>query len=269
MKINVINILLNQYFNPVVIAARSIASSINNMVSSFSANFSLAMRPPIIKHYSSGKMNEMLVLLYGGVKLTFFLMYLFALPLILEVPIILKLWLGNFPVYSVIFVRLMLVQAIIDVINHPLGSVILATGKIKVSQIVTSSILILNFPLSLIVLELGAEPSVIMIISIFLTLIQLQARIFVIKHLIPFFPVRYFYTTILFPLGIVTLVSCILRIILYVYLSPGFLQLVIIVITSVVSICFSMWIIGLNNSERRVIRNIIESRLLIRRNYTE
>jgi hypothetical protein len=48
-----INILLNVFFGPVVNAARGLAFQVNQGVNHFSANFYTAVRPQIMKSYSS------------------------------------------------------------------------------------------------------------------------------------------------------------------------------------------------------------------------
>ncbi len=99
-KNQMVNIVLNQFFNPVVIASRSIAVSVNTAVSSFSHNFSTAIRPQIIKNYATEQKEIMLSLMFRGIKGTYLLMYLFVLPMIFEAPVILKLWLKNPPAFT-------------------------------------------------------------------------------------------------------------------------------------------------------------------------
>jgi O-antigen/teichoic acid export membrane protein len=54
-KNQVVIILLNQYFNPMVVVTRSIAASVNGAVSSFFDSFNTAIKPPIVKSYAAGK----------------------------------------------------------------------------------------------------------------------------------------------------------------------------------------------------------------------
>jgi O-antigen/teichoic acid export membrane protein len=107
-KNQIVNILLNQFFNPIVVAARSIAVTVDGAAMRFSQNFNTAMRPQIIKNYAAGQKEEMLLLMFRGSKGTYLLMYFFALPLVLEMPIILGIWLKNPPEYAVLFSRLIL-----------------------------------------------------------------------------------------------------------------------------------------------------------------
>jgi O-antigen/teichoic acid export membrane protein len=92
-----VTILLNQVFNPVVVAARAIASSVAGQVMVFSNTFNVGIYPPIIKSYAEGDHKQMLSLVSNGSKITFFLMWVFTLPLYLEMDMILHLWLGIVP----------------------------------------------------------------------------------------------------------------------------------------------------------------------------
>jgi O-antigen/teichoic acid export membrane protein len=144
-KNQVINIILNQFFNPAVVAARGIASSINSAVASFSTNFSVALNPQIIKQYAAEQKTEMLRLMFRGTKVTYFLMYLFALPLIIEMPFVLAIWLGDPPEYTVLFSRLVLVDGIILSFSYQATAVIQATGKNKLHQIVQGGVFFLLY----------------------------------------------------------------------------------------------------------------------------
>ena len=76
IKNQIMNILLNIFFNPVVNAARSISVQVNNAVNSFAGNFTTAMRPQIIKQYAAGKHDKVAQLVFYGCKYTFFLMFI-------------------------------------------------------------------------------------------------------------------------------------------------------------------------------------------------
>ena len=161
------NILLNIFFNPVVNAARSISVQVNNAVNSFAGNFTTAMRPQIIKQYAAGKHDKVAQLVFYGCKYTFFLMFIFSLPLILEMNYILKLWLSHSPQMAVVFTRLALIDAVIASMSYQLMTWAQATGKIKLYQSVVGIILILNLPISYVALKLGCPAYSVMIIAHF------------------------------------------------------------------------------------------------------
>lgn len=77
-----INILLNLHFGAIVNAARGIAGQVNSAVMSFSNNFSTALRPQVIKTYAVNQKEDTMRLVFRVCKFTFFLMYIFTLPLL-------------------------------------------------------------------------------------------------------------------------------------------------------------------------------------------
>jgi O-antigen/teichoic acid export membrane protein len=255
-----VTILLNQYFNPVVIAARSIAHSVNSAISSLSSNFSTALQPQIIKSYSAGKKAEMIHLVSRGAKSTYFLMYLFTLPLVLEMPTILSIWLKEPPDYAVIFTQLALIDALISSISFPLMTAARATGKVKVYESVLGSIQLVSFFIAWIVLILGAPPYSVMIVTICISVVMFAARLIITGHLVGFSVRQFLYEAIL-PALMVTIVSAILPNLLFMVLKESILRLCFVIIVSIFSVCGCMYTLGLNRVERKKINEIIRNRL--------
>lgn len=198
-----LNIILNLYFGPIVNAARAIAGQVNGAVASFAGNFSSAIRPQIVKTYAMGKKNEHINLLFQGSQGTFLLMYLFMLPLILEAPYVLDLWLKNPPENTVLFVRLALIDALIDSVSWPIMSAAQATGKVKLYQSVVGGILLLNFPISWAALALGAPAYGVFVVSILITATAFFVRVFIVSRLIGF-SLRRFLKSVLVPIFVVS-----------------------------------------------------------------
>jgi O-antigen/teichoic acid export membrane protein len=260
-KNQIINILLNQFFNPIVIAARGIASSVNSAVTSFSNNFSAAMRPQIIKIYAVNKRSEALFLVFRGSKGTYFLMYIFILPLILEMPMVLSLWIKNVPEYTVLFTRLVLIDTLIDSISYPTASLIQATGKIKLYQGLVGSVILLNLPVSWILLMFDFPSYSVMIVSICITFIAFVMRLFIVRLLVNYSITQFFHKVIV-PISIVSILSMILPVAICNILDRNFLRLCIVTSSSVISISGLMYFIGLNKAERKMTRDIIKNRFL-------
>ncbi len=263
-KNQLINILLNQFFNPVVNAARSIAYQVNTAVNSFAQNFSTATRPQIIKDYAAGANNEMLSLLYWASKGTFFLMYIFSLPLLLEMPYVLRLWLKEPPDYTILFTRLALIDALIDSISYPLMTAAQATGKIKLYQGVVGGILLCNFPISYIALKWGAPAHSVMVIAIILTMIAFIARIFILRLLNQFFSIRFFLGKVCIPVVEVVLISAIPVWGFVHFVSSSFPRLVATIVLSVGIITLAAFKLGMSKQEQKQITETIKRRILKR-----
>jgi O-antigen/teichoic acid export membrane protein len=256
-KNQAVNILLNQFFNPLVIASRGIASTVNAAVVSFSQNFSNAMRPQIIKSYASENKTEMLKIMFYGCKGTYFLMYVFTLPLILEMPLILSIWLKNIPEYSVLFTRIVLLDALIDSISFPIMAAAQASGKIKLYQSVVGGILLLNFPISWVVLRLGAPAYSVMVTAICLTLIAFVVRILILKCLVNY-SLKHFFKEVIIPVCMVSLLSTIMPLIVFYIFDYGFIRLLLITGSSVVSVSLLVFTIGLSGTDRARVKSMIK-----------
>jgi O-antigen/teichoic acid export membrane protein len=259
-----ITILLNQFFNPAIVAASSVAASVNNAVASFSNNFIIAIQPQITKNYAAGNESEALRIAFHGAKGAYFLMYLFTLPLVLEMPLILLLWLKNPPAYAALFTRLVLIDVLINSAGVLLGTVSQATGKIKLYNSVLGSIQILNFPVSLLILWLGAPAYSVVLLSIGITFSVFVLRFPLLKRLISF-SIRQFFRKVITPIFLASVASAILPIILHGIMNQSVPRLFVVIITSILSSFMCIYFLGLDNIERKSIQSEIVKRIRVLR----
>lgn len=124
------NILLNLFFGPIVNAANAIALTVQGVFLSFSTNITAAIRPVIIKSYAQNKIDYFYTLIRESARLSCFISCIITVSVIVHADLILGLWLGNVPEYSVNFVILCLVlncfssySSIIYIGIHACGSV--------------------------------------------------------------------------------------------------------------------------------------------------
>jgi O-antigen/teichoic acid export membrane protein len=244
-----INILLNMYFGPIVNAAQTIAGQINSTALNFARNFSTAMRPQIIKTYASGNSIHTWALVLSATKATFFLLFFLILPLQLELSFILKLWLQQIPEYVLIFVRIMLMNALIDSIGHPLFAVSQATGRIKLFQLIVGGIEIVNLPMALIVLIIGFPAASVQIVVLTLSGFAIFARIFIVSKQLQFSIWQYFKNAIL-PIVSVLITGSAIPIFFRCIYPTGLIRLLLTVIISVISLTASIYVFGLSQNER-------------------
>lgn len=179
-----INILLNIFFGPAVNAARAIAYQVQGALNQLVANFQLALNPPIVKSYARGEMDYMHRLIISGSKLSFFLLLLFAIPVGLEAPLLLSIWLKEVPLHTVLFTNLILIVGCIDSLSGTLMTAAQASGKIKKYQMFVGLLLILNLPVSYAVLKLGGSPESTMVVAVVISLIALFVRLWIISPLV-------------------------------------------------------------------------------------
>jgi O-antigen/teichoic acid export membrane protein len=251
-----VSILLNLFFGPLINAARGIAVQINSVINSFTQNFITAIRPQITKLYADKKYHEMFVLVFWSAKLSYFLVYIFTVPLLFEMSYIIHIWLVNPPPYTVLFICLGFLDILFESFNSPLMHAAQATGKIKLYQSVVSGILLLNIPVAYLVLKAGFPPYSVVIVDIFLMAAAAIVRIFMIKRLIALFSIKMFTIRVLIPLFFVSVLSLILPSIIVNILDESFFRLCISFMSIIVTV-LCIYFIGLSKIERISVQRYI------------
>ena len=175
------NILVNLFSGPAVNAARGIAVQLNGAVQGFVTNFMVAVNPQITKSYASGDREYMFSLVRRSSRLSFYLLFLIALPVIFNTEYILSLWLEEVPEHTALFVQLFLVFALSESLSNPMITAMLATGNIRDYQLVVGGIQLMNIPVSYICLRLGAIPEVTVMVAIALSQVCLWARLMMLS----------------------------------------------------------------------------------------
>ncbi|PTP61008.1 polysaccharide biosynthesis protein [Vibrio splendidus] len=251
-----ITILINQYFNPTTVAARAISNSITNQVIIFSANFNVGLYPPIIKKYSSGDRVGMFSLISNGSKITFFLMWVLALPLFIQMDVILSLWLKNPPPEAVLFTRLALIEAVINSISLPIATAARAPGKMKLYELTLGSIQVLIFIAAWTILEMGGAAYYVYVVAISANVVMFIVRLLIIKALIEF-PLQPYVFRVFLPILSVALFSSIPSVMVYLSLSNDLISFAISVFSCVMFSSVSMYFLGLDRESREKIRMVI------------
>lgn len=255
-----INILLNLFFTPVVNAARAIAYQVNNAINLFVTNFYKAVQPQIIKYHAAGEHDEQIKLIFRSSRFCFYLIFFLSLPVLLETPFILTLWLKNIPENTVLFTRLVIITAIIDSTAYPLQTSISATGNIKYFQIVTGGLLIMNLPVAWLFLKKGYPPEVTMYIAITISIIAQITRVFFARHYNKM-SVRKYTIKVLFPIVAVIVSSIILPMIVWHFMDECFARFISVGIACVLSTVISVLFIGITTEERRVLWGIAKQKI--------
>lgn len=255
-----VTILINQAFNPATVAARSIALTVSSQVMVFATNLNTGLYPPIIKSYAAGSKKQMLDLITNGSKLTFFLMWIFALPMILEMETILRLWLKAPPAEATLFARLALVESLILSISLPIATAARAPGKMKLYELSLGTVQILIFFASWLALKAGYSAASVFIIAIIANIIMFQMRLSIVNILIdlPLYP---YYKKVLTPVTLIILLSSLPGLLIHNMLPDSIWSSLLTIITCMIGSIITMYYIGLDKVWREKILGFITNRL--------
>lgn len=257
-----VNILINIFYGVTVNAARGIAGQVEGAITSFINNFTLALNPQITKSYASGEKEIHHSLLFRGSCFSFYLVLFFSLPVLLETRIILQLWLGMVPDYTVDFVKLTIIYIVINSISGPLITSMLATGKIKKYQIIVGGTQFLIFPLSYVALKIGYSPQSTFIIQIIIAIIMFFERLLLLRTMIQLQVIK-FIKNVLFNVLVVTICAATIPTLLLFFIDPGITRLLLIGFSSVFSVISFVYMIGLSDNEKIFFKNTILLKLKI------
>lgn len=250
-----VNIVLNIFFGTIVNAARGIAYQVLNAVNQFITSFQTSFRPQLTKSYAEGNYSYMYRLYYTATKVSCYLIWCISLPILIETQTILELWLGdNVPEYTIMFVRLILLTALVNVYANPTSCIAFATGKIKWFTIIVSGINLLNLPIIYCFLKLGYSPISAMYVGLFMSIIVQLVRIIVMKGLLPFSIREYFFKVVLPTLSVFVL-SFIPSFVLRRIMSVNVFSTLVICLSAITSVLLVVWLIGLDKKEKFIIKS--------------
>ena len=250
------NILVNLFYGTAVNAARGIAVQLNAAVQGFVTNFMTAVNPQITKSYASGDKAYMLSLIRRSSRMSFFLLFVIALPILFNTEYLLSIWLKDVPAHTVMFVRLFLVFALCESISNPLITAQLATGKIRNYQLVVGGLMLLNIPVSYIFLKHGAAAEITVAVAIAISLVCLAARLVMLRGMIGL-SIRKFVSDVCLKIVLVVVISLILPIAIYNVLPDGFAGFVISAAVCVAVSGSAVLFMGLDGKERKELSAMI------------
>lgn len=249
-----LNILLNMFFGPIVNTARGVAVQVQSAVCQFVTNFQTAINPQITKSYAMGDMSYMLKLVEQSSRLSFYLIYILSFPVLVETDFILKLWLGNVPDYTIVFLRIILMTTWIASLANPLVVSVLATGKIQRYQQIVGCVLMSIVPFSYLFLKLGYPPQSVFGVHLVIEIIAHIIRLFILNRLIGISISSYF-TNVVIKIFIVSILIIPLPLFVSYNMDEGFSRFLLVSITSMVSAFFSLLYYGLTRKESEFIMN--------------
>lgn len=252
LNVQGVDMLINIFFGVSLNAARGITTQVQNAVMQFVNNFTVAINPQITKSYAIGDRLNMFNLICRGARFSYFLLLIFVIPIVCEADYILKLWLKTVPEYTTRFLQLTLFGALMTILGNSMLTGISATGDIKKYQIWVTIVGCLVFPLTWCAFKLGMSPEITYIIYILVYFLLIFVRLIIIHEKLNF-PMVLFLKDVICRIGIVTILSFVIPILLVITLDEGFYRFIIVCISSITFTMGFIVLLGLQKTERKSI----------------
>lgn len=209
LKTQGVAIALNKALGTVVNAAYGIGLQISGLVSFVSSSLNNAVAPQLMSAEGRGERKHMLFLAEVESKFSFLLLAMIGIPTMFEMPVLLKLWLGdNVPANTMLFGCTFLIAQIIDMLSTGLALANKAIGNVGFYTVMTYSPKLFVLPLSWGMLKLGLPLwSVSVVIIVFETLCMF-IRIWLFRKVDGFEMKEYIYSVVIRAI-IPAVISCI------------------------------------------------------------
>lgn len=252
-----VNIILNMFFGAIANTARGIAYQVFVNINQFVQNFVIAFSPQITKSYATGDREGMMKLVFQSSKFSYYLLYLLILPVCLETPKILEIWLGEVPDDTVLFCQLTLVAALIDSLLYPLLTAVRATGRVKWYQISVGGTQLLTLPICYAMFKWGNFPASAAFYVVIGTSVVAQIFRVIIMRQLHKMSVKDYFVSVLNPILSVTVVAAIVPIVVKGMIPSTFLGAVLNIGISLISVGLTVFLIGLTPTERVHILGVV------------
>lgn len=251
-----VNLVLNFFFGPAINAARGIANQVDHAVNQFATNFLMAMNPQITQSYSRGELKDMFKLVNRGSRFSFYLLFVLALPLILNADYILHLWLKEVPAHTVAFVQLTLISMMISSVSRTLMTAQNATGDVRNYQLIIGGIFLFNLPFSYLFLYLGMIPEIVVVVAIVLEVLAFMARMYMIPLTIKEFRPSIFLRSVILKCGIVVALAVPIPTLVYIYTPENFYTFILNVCLCFICEIVVIYYVGCNANERAILISV-------------
>ena len=258
-----LNIILNIFYGVTINAARGVAFQVLNAVQSLVGNFQLAMNPQIVKLYSSGDKEGMFNLVFRGSRYSFILLMFLVIPLFLEAPYVLSIWLVNTPSYTDVFLRIILVTALINTLGITLSYSMLASGIVRNYQIAVNTTTLLSLPIAYFLSSLGMPPYGVFIISLIFAQIGQFVQIIMLRKSIQLPAINFFIKVCLRSWGLFVFASLVPTLV-YLHLDNSSASFLIVCLISILSCACVAFFAGLNKKEQVQVYSIIKKKVFKR-----
>lgn len=251
-------LVINVFWGTAINAVYGIANQVNGQLSYFSQMLSASFAPQIMKSVGENNFEKLRFLSLFSSKISFFMSAVFAIPLILEIDYILKLWLKVVPAYTNIFCALIIYVFLIMQLYPGLVRAILAVGKIHYYQIIISILMIIPIIGGIVIYKNGFESYSICYIMILIQFLSLLATVyFANKYYNLSYKVYYkFLFKAILGFGSTMVIMQILDFTIFIKIPP-FIKLVINTIVSMTLFATYYYGMVLDNVERLRLKRLI------------
>lgn len=247
--------IFNIFFGTVANAAYGIANQVNGALSYFSSTFQKAINPQLMQSEGMSNRKRLIRISYISSKFSVLVLALFSVPLIIEMPYVLKIWLGQVPDYTLGLCQLTLLLAIVYQYSAGLMSAVQAVGDIKKYFIVMSILILLNLPISYFLIIIGFPIYTVMVVCIIIEFLSFIIRLRQADRIVGIGFIHFF-RTVFFSTLVAMLTSGVIAFLVHWLLPESFVRVILVSLIYVFLFLSATWLIVFNEDDKEIVRSL-------------
>ena len=255
------SLVLNHFFGTVLNAAQGIANQVNGQLSNFSLNLMKAVNPVIVKRAGAGDREAMNRATLVSGKYSTLLIVLFAVPFILEMHYVLRIWLKGVPEWTALFCAMQLVVTVICQMSSSAATAIYAEGNIKWYAIYKSVMNVTPVILTYVAFAFGGAPYWLYIFMILIWSVGGDMVIVYYSKKQCGLRILDFLRQVVSPVLAICLAMSVIGYSLQVLMDESLVRLALTCIVTTVVFAASIWSFVLKEEERSKVLTTIKQRL--------
>lgn len=255
-----VTMITNVFFGPIVNAARAIAFQVSGAMNSFTGNIIMALKPPMIKQYAEGDYEKVKRYFNFSNKAVYYSLLLLLLPIFFEMGTVLNIWLDVDDAQTVLFCRLILIYALILSLNNPISIIIQSTGNVRAYSTYVEIPTILCFPITWLLYACGFAAEWTFYIMIIAIIISHIIRLLCLKRLFPIFSYKEYLFRFVIPAVVITITVTMALFLIHRSLQYGIFRLFVSFVVGGLLIFILSWFYGFTMNERRALLSLIKKK---------
>lgn len=250
LRTNGISIVVNKFFGASMNAAQAIGNTVQGHCNTLAGAMQGAFTPVIIQACGAGDYDKMRTFALRSCKFNVLLSMIFTIPLALELPKVMSLWLKNPPAFATGLCYCAMILYLVDAFTVGHLIAINATGKVAAFHVMMSAVNIFTLPLAAVAGFVWRDVYFVIGTVILMQMFNSLGRILFARHLAAI-SVRSWVSRVFIPLVVAIVLSSAIGFLPHLILSESFLRVCVTTACCEVIFLPLTWFVLFSNEERQ------------------
>lgn len=255
-------IVINKFFGAAMNAAMTVGNTVQRQCNTLAGSMQGAFSPAITQAYGAREFEKMRTLVIRSAKLNVLMTLIFAIPLALELPEVMRLWLKTPPAYAVELCWFAMISHLIacSVVSHHI--VIYATGKIAAYNVTNCIVSIAMIACAVLVGFVSRNIYCVMVVFVLFRVAYAYVRLYYGRRLagVEFRP---WIWNVCVKAGFIMLITGVVGCVPRLFMTTGFTRIVITTLFCEAVYIPLLWF-AMSQAERKFVYDRVLSRVIAR-----